>query len=237
MTSALNKINSSQFEKFEQTIGIRFKNKNLLKEALIHSSYAKINKLSVYNERLEFFGDAVLKLVISEYLFKRYPDYKEGKLTKIRAQLVADKFLKQFSEDINLGDFLLMSQAELRSGGKTRSSNLANGFEALLGAIYLDSGLKPAQTFLLEILEKHNINYNQIENVDYKSRLQELLQKAQLDLPKYEVVSEEGPEHQKVFEIKLAINYKNKNYEVKGKGISKKEAHQNAAKKMLSKLR
>jgi len=233
----INKRDLNKLNKFEEIINITFKDKSLLFEALSHSSYTKIKKVKRNNERLEFFGDAVLKLVISEYLFKQYPDYNEGKLTKIRAQLVADKFLKHFSIDIKLGDYLFLSQAERESGGSKRSSNLANGFEAILGAIYLDRGLTQARRFLLDLLKKHNVNFEEIEKIDYKSRLQELLQKHKLELPKYVVKKETGPEHNKIFEIALELTFKEKKYRVKGKGISKKEAHQHVAKQMLEKLK
>ncbi|RAP37786.1 ribonuclease III [Candidatus Marinamargulisbacteria bacterium SCGC AAA071-K20] len=233
----INKEDLKKINKFEVIIDVEFKNKTLIFEALTHSSYSKIKKNGRNNERLEFFGDAVLKLVISEYLFKKYPDHNEGKLTKIRAQLVADKFLKNFSIEIKLGTHLFLSKAEKDSGGQARPSNLANGFEAVLGAIYLDRGLATAKRFLLDLLKKNNINFDEIDQVDFKSRLQELLQKQKLDLPKYEVLKETGPEHNKIFEIALKIEFKNKVYQVKGCGISKKEAHQQAAKKMLDKLK
>jgi ribonuclease III len=233
----INKTDLEKLAEFEQLINVEFKNKAILFEALTHSSYAKAKQLNSNNERLEFFGDAVLKLAISEYLFKKYPTYNEGKLTKIRAQLVSDKFLKNFSVDIKLGSYLFFSSAEKQSGGQKRSSNLANGFEAVLGAIYLDRGLVKARAFLLDLLQKTDVDFDEIEHVDFKSRLQELLQKHKLELPKYVVLNETGPEHDKVFEMSLEVLFKNKKYQVKGKGISKKEAHQIVAKRMLEKLK
>lgn len=222
---------------FQKHAGIKFKNISLLKQALTHSSFAKkVRSKGVQdNERLEFFGDAVLKLIVSEYLFQTYPNLSEGPLTKKRAQIVSDKFLSEAAVRINLGAALFLSESEKVSGGASRSSILANAFEALLGAYYLDSGYDAAKVFFLTHFQAVSIEGG-IDLKDYKTALQEYLQKKNLDLPNYQLIDTEGPEHQKIFHVEGGIKVDKKTLKRKGKGNSKKEAEQQAAKRLLELL-
>lgn len=219
---------------FQKQAGIQFKDINLLKQALTHSSFAKKTRAKGLqdNERLEFFGDAVLKLIVSEYLFQTFPTLSEGPLTKKRAQIVSDKFLSEAAIRIHLGTVLFLSESEKASGGANRSSILANAFEALLGAYYLDSGYKAAQDFFLKqfqvLFDEGNIDLK-----DYKTALQEYLQKKNLGLPNYKLAETEGPEHQKIFHVEGVITVNKKTLKQRGKGNSKKEAEQEAAKRLL----
>jgi ribonuclease III len=219
---------------FEKSIGVSFVRKELLARAFTHSSYANFYKKEKYrhNERLEFFGDAVLKLVVSEYFFEKYPDMAEGDLTKLRAGVVADKSLAKLAEILNLGEYILFSRSEMKTGGKIRGSNLANALEAFLGAYYLDQGLDKVKQFFFRFLDEHKAVWEN-ENLDYKSVLQESLQQRQLDLPEYTVLKEEGPEHHKLFCVQVRVKTKGGEFEAKGEGWSKKEAEKEAARKML----
>ena len=224
------------FKTLEKNLNIRFKNKELLVTALTHSSYSYTYQTES-NERLEFFGDAVLKIIISEYLYFKYPTFTEGKLTKIRAQVVSDKNLADLAKKIHLGEYILLSQSEATTGGRNKESNLANVFEAILGAYYFDQGLAKAKKFILTLIETYPLNFNK-DNVtnDYKSRLQEFLQQQKIMLPIYEIIKEEGPEHEKIFHIGLELKINSQAFQVKSTGVNKKEAEQQAAKKMLEML-
>ncbi len=210
-----------------------FNNKDLLKVALTHSSFARHSKQPGVedNERLEFLGDAVLKLIVSQYLFDRFGDYDEGRLTKLRAQIVSDKTLAGFAQSLNLGERILFSFGEKNSGGPARISNLANAFEAILGAIYLDKGLQEATDFLVPYIEKFGEEW-----VDAKSELQELSQKKKIDLPTYRVFKEEGPDHKKQFHIEASVMIEGRTVTAFGDGPSKKEAEQLAAAHLLKKI-
>jgi len=222
---------------FELKTQLRFKNKTLLTQALTHSSYAKFKQHhGLDNERLEFFGDAVLKLIVSEYLFNLFPNANEGRLTQIRAQIVSDKNLALLAQHIDLGDFLLFSHGEKKSGGNTKISNLANAFEALLGAYFLDSGLESVRQFFIPLLEKHSSDLLNGNCVDNKTVLQEWLQKKKLPLPTYTVKQESGPDHQKEFLVEVAIPQKGNVKRFEGRGKSKKEAEQMAAQKAVETL-
>lgn len=227
---------NNNIDVLEKNLNIRFKNKELLVTALTHSSYSYTYQTES-NERLEFFGDAVLKIIISEYLYFKYPTFTEGKLTKIRAQVVSDKNLADLAKKIHLGEYILLSQSEDTTGGRNKESNLANVFEAILGAYYFDQGLTKAKKFILTLIETYPLNFNK-DNVtnDYKSRLQEFLQQQKIMLPIYEIIKEEGPEHEKIFHIGLKLKINNKAFQVKSTGVNKKEAEQQAAKKMLEML-
>ena len=223
----MNRINE-----FQNKLHIRFNSDKLLEEALTHSSFTKIKN----NERLEFFGDSVLKLIASEYLFIKYPNYDEGKLTKIRSKLVSDLNLYKCAKYINLGDYLLMSEGEKNTGGKEKSSNLANAFEAILGSIYLDQGLAVTTTFLVPILKYAEENFIQeVEN--FKSILQEIAHKNKEPLPVYTIIEESGPEHDKNFKIKVEIKLQNNQFSALGIGKTKKDAEQLAAKNCLQILK
>ncbi len=221
--------------KFENIINYKFKNSNLIKEALTHRSYLneiKYKEDFKHNERLEFLGDAVLELVITEYLFHKYPKRPEGDLTSFRAALVRTNSLAESAQNIKLGEFLFMSYGEEKSGGRQSEHILANGFEAIIGAIYLDSGYEKAKEFILKnlIYKLDTIVKNRLD-IDNKSKLQELSQEQLKQTPKYEVIKEEGPDHMKKFTLKVIIG--NKTFGT-GTGRNKQEAAQNAAKKALS---
>lgn len=217
----------------EKRIGYTFQQKKLLTTALSHSSH--INEMKTKgqqsNERLEFLGDSVLSLITSNYLFKTMTKLPEGKLTKIRAAVVCERSLCVFAREIGLGEALIMGRGEESSGGRDRDSILADAFEALLAAIYLDGGMEAAEHFLMPFIVKG------IEEVlagrnfkDYKTKLQEIVQKNHQETLDYLLLSESGPDHNKVFEVEVLLN---SNAIGTGRGRSKKEAEQMAAKKAL----
>ncbi len=217
-------------------IGYDFKNIKYLNEAMTHSSYANENKKSniAYNERLEFLGDSVLSIVISEYLFKRLKTVQEGDLTKIRANIVCEPSLAKSSQEMNIGNYLWLGKGEESTGGRERVSILADAFEAVIGAIYLDGGVESARKFILDSL--HDIIEDAIEGrlfQDYKTHLQEVIQSQNSEKITYEVVKEEGPDHDKIFHVHVLIGNK---IAGTGYGKSKKEAEQNAANKALKEV-
>ncbi|QXM07468.1 ribonuclease III [Crassaminicella indica] len=219
-----------------EKIGYTFKDIALLNEALTHSSYANENKKrnGKHNERLEFLGDAVLSIVISDYLYNRLYTLQEGELTKIRASIVCEPSLANCSRLMNFGKYLLLGKGEEVTGGRERVSILADTFEAIIGAIYLDGGLSKAKEFILNSL-KMTIE-DAIEGKifkDYKTHLQEIIQSVNDDKINYEVIDEIGPDHNKVFYVHVKIGNKVLG---KGSGKSKKEAEQNAAKEALNKV-
>lgn len=220
----------------ETRIGYKFRKKSLIKEALTHKSFAKekTNNPEPYNERLEFLGDAVLELVVSDYLFNAYPQYTESEFSKIKAYAVKESTLSDIASRLNMGSCLRFGKGEESSGGREKISILANVFEAVLAAIYLDSGLKRAKEFALRNLNdkiKELIEKNLL--FDFKTKLQEVVQEKFSALPKYKVHKEEGPEHMKIFEVEVFI--KNVCYGA-GRGRTKKEAAQKAAEVGLVKL-
>lgn len=206
-----------------------FSNLGLLHQALVHTSFANENRhiYISHNERLEFLGDAVLELVISDHLFHRYPDFSEGELTKLRAAIVCEATLAKHSSRLNLGAYLFLGKGEEVSGGRVRPSTLADAFEAVIGAIYLDAGLHTASQFVLTQLEKelHSISRGEYAK-DYKTTLQELVQRSGDSKIIYEVLAEAGPDHNKLFTIAVRINGAQCGV---GTGKSKKEAEQAAA--------
>lgn len=218
----------------EKLIGIEFENKGFLITALTHSSYANQFKDVKYNERLEFLGDSVLQLCVTKYLFNNYKDKSEGELTKIRALVVCESSLHKVSRKLSLGKFIRMSKGEELTGGRERTSIQADALEALLAAIYLDKGIDVADKFILEHFKPvidQAINEEII--LDFKTRLQEVLQKNGEVNIAYNLVKHEGPPHRRKFYTNLMINDK-----VMGEGVgySKKEAEQNAAKAALQRL-
>jgi len=230
-------MQESCFALLEEAIGYRFQNRELLREALTHSSYAnewKAKKVQlVCNERLEFLGDTVLSLVVSEYLFSEYPDLPEGLLTRKRAALVQSQSLASYARGVNLGQYLYLGHGEEKNAGRERQSTLENAFEALLAAIYLDAGengLSEVRRFLLPIIRRELAREEAEAYVDSKTELQQLIQQAEGDFLEYEVVRESGPDHNKVFEIVAKLN---SNVIGRGIGRSKREAEQNAAKEAL----
>lgn len=223
-----------EFNHVEKVLNYKFKDQQILKNALTHSSYVNERSKLENNERLEFLGDAVLELVISFYLYRNHADSTEGDLTKLRAKIVCTESLAMVSDELNLGKFVFMGKGEENTGGRTRKSILANSFEALIGAIYIDGGIQEAEKFILSKL-KNNIN-DAIKGrliFDYKTKIQEFIQQESTNEIEYVVDSEEGPEHDKVFNINLYMNGK---VIGKGTGSSKKEAEQQAAYNGLTQL-
>ncbi len=227
-------------EDFQRKHAILFSDKALLDQALTHSSYVrqKQHKKGMKdNEKLEFFGDAVLKLLVSEYLYIKYPDWNEGTLTKIRAYLISDKFLAKLALQLGLGAYIQFSFGERNSGGATRASNLANAFEALLGAYYIDQGLESVRRFLLEVLQQSKDGEAIEDFMDYKTQLQEWAQQQKLLLPNYRLTKAEGPDHCKVFHVTAHIQKKEHIHTFDGIGQTKKEAEQHAAKQACEALK
>ncbi|RAP32081.1 ribonuclease III [Candidatus Marinamargulisbacteria bacterium SCGC AG-410-N11] len=222
---------------FEKHANLNFVNKDLLRLALTHSSYANISKKDEFsNERLEFFGDAVLKLIISEYLYFKYPKESEGYLSKLRSKYVSDKLLSLLADEINLGNYLLLSFGEEKSGGAKRLSNLANAFEALLGAFYLDQGLDVVRRFLLDLIKKVETLDLFKKLQDYKSDLQEYLQHKKLALPEYRLLDQIGPDHDRQFVTEVSVVLNGESITEKATGTTKKDSEQVAACKLLAKL-
>lgn len=220
----------------EKKLGIQFCQIHYLTEALTHASFDKGK--GHHNERLEFFGDAVLKLVISDYLFHQYPQEDEGQLTKRRATLVSDQLLWMMACDLNLGQYLNLSTSEIKQGGRERQSILANAFEALLGAIYLDQGLAVVKTVLISLLETCVMPKLSSELLDdAKTMLQEKMQKQGVGLPIYRLVRTEGKEHEKVFITAVDVIWDDRKITGIGKGQTKKESEQVAARNVLTKLK
>ncbi|KPU43942.1 ribonuclease 3 [Oxobacter pfennigii] len=214
----------------EEKTRYEFKNKQLLNIALTHSSYANQYDLpyAEHNERLEFLGDSVLSLVISEHIFNLNRSNTEGKLTKMRAGIVCEASLYQFAKDLNLGKYMLIGKGEEMTGGRERTSILADAYEALIAAIYIDGGYDKVRKFIISNFSDI-LNLSSVGEVikDYKSRLQEFVQKDPGAVLRYETEKEEGPAHNRFFYVKLSLNDK---FISRGTGKSKKEAEQEAAK-------
>ena len=221
------------FSKFEEKMNIVFKDKNLLKQAFTHRSYINENPRSglKHNERMEFLGDAVLELVVSDYLFKKYPDKTEGDLTYYRSALVNSVVLAESARNLGMNDFLLLSKGEAKDTGKARQYILANTFEAVVGAIYLDQGYQTAEVFIAGIL------FDRVEEMvskklwrDAKSQVQERAQEYLDITPTYRVLEEHGPDHDKQFTVGIFFGDK---LIADGEGMSKQGAEQKAAQKAL----
>ena len=229
----INRRISSNIELFEQKINYEFKNKEYIIEALTHSSYSNENKNYPFNERLEFLGDSVLSIVISDYLFKKETKLPEGELTKIRANIVCEESLSEVSKNIHLGKYMLLGKGEEATGGRERISILADALEAVIAAIYLDGGIKCAREFILTNMEK--IINDSIKGKifrDYKTCLQEVLQSNGENNIWYKLIEEKGPDHNKRFVMEVGINDTVLGV---GEGKSKKDAEQVAAKCALDK--
>ena len=217
----------------EQRIGRRFKQRELLETALTHSSFANEQKPQQvqYNERLEFLGDSVLSIVVSQYIFTHYDMLPEGDLSKVRATVVCEKSLAGFARRLGLGAFLRMGRGEEQNHGRERESILADAFEALIAALYLDGGLEAATAFLMPYVEpavEAAIAGHRFK--DYKTELQEIVQKNKEEHLSYQLVASHGPDHNKVFEVEVDLN---SNPVARGQGRSKKEAEQQAARAAL----
>lgn len=214
----------------EKKFGLRFKDPRLLELALTHKSHAIENGSGAFNERLEFLGDSILNAAVTDFLYGRYPKEDEGKLSKLKSLLVSRSSLVDWAREIEIGQFLRLSASEEMTGGRDRDSLIANAMEALIGAIYLDRGYDEARRF---VLEKFNKKKRIVER-DYKSKLQELIQKKYKIPPSYSVTGESGPDHDKTFTMEVRIK---KKFLGKGSGKSKKEAEQEAARSALKQLR
>ncbi|MCX5794719.1 MAG: ribonuclease III [Elusimicrobia bacterium] len=219
----------SHLPPLEDVIGYHFRDQQLLKEALSHKSYASESQSAVYNERLEFLGDSILSAVVAHELYVRHPDDAEGGLSKRKAHLVSRPSLAHWATEIGLGAHLLLGVGEDSSGGRTRASLLSNALEALIGAIYMDGGYAPAAAFIRGCLDRHR----PAAEADYKSVLQEVLQKKYKAPPNYETTSSEGPDHDKTFKVRVHFGKRVLGH---GEGKSKKEAEQAAARDALQKL-
>ena len=214
----------------ENRIHYTFKNKKLLHEALSHSSSANEGKRTRSNERLEFLGDSVLSIIVAKHLFTHYTHLPEGELTKLRASLVCEKSLHEFACDFGLGEFLLLGKGEELTGGRERPSIIADAFEALLAAIYLDGGMEQARKFVLQFIPEH-LNPKQAKGLnDYKTTLQEIIQQNKEEKIEYVPIEETGPDHDKTFVVEVHLN---SNVIGTGRGKSKKQAEQFAAKEAL----
>ncbi len=214
-----------------RAIGYRFQNPQLLEKALTHSSYANEGRHGLEsNERLEFLGDSVLGFIAAVYLFEK-EHAPEGELTKLRATAVCEKALCSYSQSLGLGAHLLLGKGERLTGGAERPSILADAFEAVVAAIYLDGGLEPARQFVLPFLEKEVGSQRRRHFRDYKTMLQEIIQQNPEERLEYVLVGESGPDHSKQFTVEVHLH---SNVIGKGKGHSKKEAEQQAAREALA---
>ncbi|MEW5833398.1 MAG: ribonuclease III [Campylobacterota bacterium] len=214
----------------QQQLGYHFQNQELLIEALTHKSY----KQPYNNERLEFLGDAVLDLIVGEYLYKKFADFDEGKLSKMRASLVNEGGFTRLANHLNLGEYIYLSNAEENNSGRTKSSLLSNAFEAVMGALYLETGLEKVREITIHLLENvhDDISLDSLFK-DYKTSLQELTQAHFGITPEYDLIAAHGPDHKKEFEVAVSID--GKRYAA-ACGKSKKQAQQEAAKIALEML-
>jgi ribonuclease-3 len=229
-------MTSTDLSELQQKLRYEFKNLDFLTESLRHSSFVNENlDLDIQdNERLEFLGDAVLNLVVGHMLMVRYPDLKEGDMSKMRANLVNESQLASIAQEMNLGSYLQLGKGEIQTKGWEKPSILANTFEAVIAAIYLDGGFDTAFkiidghfSILLESVVMSTVNH------DFKSQVQELIQMRQQKMPVYTVVHESGPDHEKTFRVRLDAG----EIQTEGEGKSKKAAEQNAAQKCLKRLK
>ena len=218
----------------ETAIGYRFRNIQLLQNALTHSSYAneRWHNSLLSNERLEFLGDSVLGMLVAEYLYRNFPDRPEGELTRMRADMVCEQTLAAAANKIGIGEHLLLGHGEERLGGRNRNSILADAMESVIAACFLDGGiqaaLKVVQQFILV-----EVPVTKLHNVDYKTQLQELVQQKKNQVLSYALVGESGPDHDKQFEVEVSLNG---NVVGSGSGSSKKRAEQSAAASAIGKL-
>ncbi|MBN1532508.1 MAG: ribonuclease III [Spirochaetes bacterium] len=234
-TSNSNKHRIRQLDAFQKIIKIKFKNRTILNRALTHRSFVNESGQELAdNERLEYLGDSVLALIVNEYLFRQFEHYQEGSLAKIKSAVVSESTLSRVAQRVNLGNFILMGRGEEQSGGRERPSILANTLEAVIGSIYLDSGLKQCRVFVLKLLKQ------EIETIDSqsylrdpKTTLQEYVQKIYKERPVYQVVEERGPDHKKEFVVRLMIQGAAVTI---GVGSSKRKAEMEAAASALKQI-
>jgi ribonuclease-3 len=218
----------------EKAIGYRFNNISLLQNALAHSSYAneRWHNSLMSNERLEFLGDSILGMTVADHLYRNFPDRPEGELTRMRADMVCEKTLAAVANQIGLGQHLLLGHGEERFGGRNRESILADAVESIIAACYLDGGFESAAAFIRSFILCH-VPVKQLQNVDYKTKLQELVQRKKNQVIVYTLVGESGPDHEKSFLVEVSIN---DHVVGRGSGRSKKRAEQDAARVAIEKL-
>lgn len=218
-------------QELEKNLNYKFNNIALLKNALTHSSYAnEVRNGTTSNERLEFLGDSVLSIIVSDYIFNNFPKLPEGELTKLRASLVCEKSLCGFSRELELGKYLLLGKGEEKGGGRERDSILADAFEAVLAAMYLDGGYEIARKHALRFVLREIEHPEEDVFKDYKTVLQEIIQRNPEETVTYVLVDQKGPDHDKIFTVEVMLN---SNAIGKGSGKSKKQAEQMAAKQAL----
>jgi len=220
-------------DRLQERLGYRFKNPDLLRDALTHKSFLNENRqLNIRdNERMEFLGDAVLDLVVTDLLYKKYPEMREGDLSKKRSSIVRESALSSIAADLGLGPNILLGRGEMQSGGDKKSSLLADVFEAVVAAIYLDGEIDAARRFIDGIFMPLLDIASKVE--DYKSQFQELCQKDNMASPTYKVINSSGPDHDKIFDVELEIEGKAVS---RGRGKSIKEAERQAAKEALREI-
>ena len=219
----------------EAALGYKFQNITLLQNALTHSSYAneRWHNSLLSNERLEFLGDSILGMAVAAYLYHHFPDRPEGDLTRMRADMVCEASLAVIAHRLNLGEHLLLGHGEERFGGRSRASILADAVESVIAAAYLDGGIEAAKAIITRFV-LCNVPATKLQNVDYKTSLQELVQQKKNQTLCYRMVSESGPDHDKVFTAQVLLN---DNVVGEGTGSSKKRAEQDAARVALEKLK
>lgn len=224
-----------KFKEFQDRVGIHFQNEALLVQAFTHSSYVNEHrrKRREDNERLEFLGDAVLELTVSDFLYKTYPMMEEGDMTKLRAAIVCEPSLLSFAQELDFGDLMRLGKGEELTGGRKRPALLADAFEAFIGATYLDQGLETVVKFLEKTVFPKILQGAFSHVMDYKSQLQELVQRDGLGTLEYEILAEKGPAHNREFVTQVKLNNQSLGT---GVGKSKKEAEQKAAHMALTKL-
>jgi ribonuclease III len=221
-------------EKLESYLNYSFKNENLLKEALTHRSFTTENSVNYDNQRLEFLGDAVVQIIVTDYIYNKYKDKSEGELTAIRSALVKRESLAELAKSIKLEDYILLGKGEADAGGNKRDSVLCDAFEALIGAMYLDSDIETCRKLLLHLVKKVFPELDSItKNLNPKGYLQEITQKIYSEKPKYKVKESFGPEHDLTYIIEVSLNEK---VLAVGKGKNIKAAEKSAALDAIKKL-
>jgi ribonuclease-3 len=227
-----------EFESLQQAIGYRFRDRGMLEHAMTHTSRANEDASGgvVDNESMEFLGDAILGFVVADVLFREFPEFDEGEKSKTKAALVSTTTLARQAEQLNLGEHLLLGRGEEKTGGRQKQALLADSYEALIAAIYLDGGIEHARAFIVRELTPllDEVRRDGVGGQDYKSALQELLQARDLPLPEYRLVGTRGPDHRKLFEIEVGVKGEPLATAI---GASKKEAEQDAARAALERLK
>ncbi|WP_314586078.1 ribonuclease III [Paenibacillus terrigena] len=226
---------SADLRHLQQSLNIHFKNRQLLKQAFTHASYVNEHRFGQHqdNERLEFLGDAVLELTVSEFLFEAHPNRPEGELTKLRAAIVCEPSLVKFAEALQFGQYVLLGKGEELTGGRMRPALLADVFESFIGALYLDQGLEVVRSFLTKYVFSQVSQEGKMQINDFKTRLQEFTQQHNMGLLEYRIVEERGPAHEREFVSEVHMGEECLG---RGTGRSKKEAEQQAAAQALERI-